>query len=594
MRDDDLHAHLRDAARTLEARSRPAVPDEVIDRPAPHVPSRRRTAALAAAGALAVLGGVALWQTAGEDPERLDIVTPAPDPEPDTTTTTAPTTTQAPPTTEPVVPPGGPDLEDLPPGGIVVTDGEQPGVGTLFDLDGRTVTEIRSPEISRVGTSAGPPVLAIGPGDPISLGLLPPDGAEAPDGCTGAAGRGGVRVALCGGDPQLPTTVVRVTPWGGLSTLLGPLHTDPVSDEPSGHWRWALPSPDGAWVIGQWSGACEVPTAILLSTAEDAPRAIDGGALDTTVDSRALGWTDDGKAIVHFGPGACGSGVTDPGVYLVDPVTLERTLVVPLPRSSAAAWLWKLDPGTANPLERSFARATSELGLEGCCGEPSHGGDGLTAGVVWMGPEIPVGASPSVEPVHVPFNDLVISSEPIDLGGLPATAGDADLGPFVAFTCGEHTWAVGVAGLGERATPEQVRSLAERLIPHLYCTVGERPRATGHGPGAAEPRALLEIADTSWGCGPGDGRTLDVTLRMRGDEEADVVVQLVAAGRTVADSGTVHLGEGRTNVTLEVAFDDESYSSGIGDLIVRADDDAERFLAAGRLPWQEGSFPACG
>jgi hypothetical protein len=36
-------------------------------------------------------------------------------------------------------------------------------------------------------------------------------------------------------------------------------------------------------------------------------------------ESAALGWTRDGRALVHLQGGACGTGVPRPGVYAFDP-----------------------------------------------------------------------------------------------------------------------------------------------------------------------------------------------------------------------------------------------------------------------------------
>lgn len=80
------------------------------------------------------------------------------------------------------------------------------------------------------------------------------------------------------------------------------------------------------------------------------------------------------------------------------------------------------------------------------------------------------------------FNDVVLSSEPIELDGAPAVAGEADLGPFVAYTCGGRIWSFGGAGAGDRPPDEAVRRLASAVLPFLGCTVGERPLATDHGP----------------------------------------------------------------------------------------------------------------
>ena len=105
------------------------------------------------------------------------------------------------------------------------------------------------------------------------------------------------------------------------------------------------------------------------------------------------------------------------------------------------------------------------------------------AGVLrWDGIEIPIAAHPNSGPPTVWFNDLVLWSVEYKLGGLPVTVGEADQGRFLAFTCGGRTWTLGGAGGGDRATESQLRDLALAVFPYLYCTVGERPQATGHGP----------------------------------------------------------------------------------------------------------------
>lgn len=80
--------------------------------------------------------------------------------------------------------------------------------------------------------------------------------------------------------------------------------------------------------------------------------------------------------------------------------------------------------------------------------------------------------------VFVPFNDLVLTAEPGVISGSEVLEGEADLGPFIAFTCGPHLWTIGGAGMGDRATPTQVRDFAAELISELGCQVGERPVAT--------------------------------------------------------------------------------------------------------------------
>ena len=93
---------------------------------------------------------------------------------------------------------------------------------------------------------------------------------------------------------------------------------------PNGHWRYALPSPDGRWVLAQWSGECEVPVAYLFPAIRGQGHPVAGPDAETI----AIGWTPDGRAIVGFMPGACGEG-NEPGTYLLDPNTLERHRIHP-------------------------------------------------------------------------------------------------------------------------------------------------------------------------------------------------------------------------------------------------------------------------
>src|SRR5437588_138268 len=72
-------------------------------------------------------------------------------------------------------------------------------------------------------------------------------------GCDAVYEAGGVRAAVC--QPDRETTEIRILGGDGTSRLLA---THSVSD---GFWREALPSPDGRWVLAQWSGPCEIPVA---------------------------------------------------------------------------------------------------------------------------------------------------------------------------------------------------------------------------------------------------------------------------------------------------------------------------------------------
>lgn len=104
-----------------------------------------------------------------------------------------------------------------------------------------------------------------------------------------------------------------------------------------GHWRWAAASPDGETILAQWSGECEVPKAFFVDADGGSPRSVTGpySRTEPPVNSVALGWTTDGRAIV-FVPELPGCGHSlDSGVFLIDPSGVgpgERIGGAPHPR----------------------------------------------------------------------------------------------------------------------------------------------------------------------------------------------------------------------------------------------------------------------
>jgi hypothetical protein len=87
----------------------------------------------------------------------------------------------------------------------------------------------------------------------------------------------------------------------------------------SGFWAYALPSPDGSMLLEQWSGECEAPVAFLAGPGGADPRPVTGSwGLRHAGESRGLGWTTDGRAVVDVFDSPCGDAFDRPGVYLVD------------------------------------------------------------------------------------------------------------------------------------------------------------------------------------------------------------------------------------------------------------------------------------
>jgi hypothetical protein len=105
-------------------------------------------------------------------------------------------------------------------------------------------------------------------------------------------------------------------PWRTL-TVPHPLGAKP--GQPSaGHWDFGAVSPDGEWLLAQWTAECEVPIAFLVPArgGDAVPVARDRYGPST---SKALGWTRDGRAIVELPGFSCGSTSQRPGTYVLRP-----------------------------------------------------------------------------------------------------------------------------------------------------------------------------------------------------------------------------------------------------------------------------------
>jgi hypothetical protein len=88
-----------------------------------------------------------------------------------------------------------------------------------------------------------------------------------------------------------------------------------------GWWRRMVASPDRSALLGQWSGECETQTTY-IARGGGAPRPIFSQA-----QSRAVGWSDDGRARVRvLAASPDRRGDVQPGIYLVDPRTLAHIL----------------------------------------------------------------------------------------------------------------------------------------------------------------------------------------------------------------------------------------------------------------------------
>jgi hypothetical protein len=78
-----------------------------------------------------------------------------------------------------------------------------------------------------------------------------------------------------------------------------------------GHWRKAIPSPDGRWLLLEWSAECEVPFTFLVPAAGGTPQPALGGGRRwfDAPSSTAVGWDSATTAIVEQRSSPCGREV---------------------------------------------------------------------------------------------------------------------------------------------------------------------------------------------------------------------------------------------------------------------------------------------
>jgi hypothetical protein len=172
-----------------------------------------------------------------------------------------------------------------------------------------------------------------------------------PEGCA-VGDRVGTSLVLVCGLPDVDGTdarpEIRLQHADGTLTVVA----GPPADQGGGSWRGVSVSPDGTTLLAQWSGECEVPHAFFVSL-QGGPIIDVSGTTDVEQrpETKALGWAADGRAIVHFGAGACGLGL-EPGVYLVAPDG-ARQLVYATDSYDAARW--QAEPLRVAEIERRMA-----------------------------------------------------------------------------------------------------------------------------------------------------------------------------------------------------------------------------------------------
>lgn len=276
----------------------------------------------------------------------------------DTERTKAPTSVPATPTTIATASAGlyfDVDWNSLPDRGVIVV--AEDGRSSLFDLDGEQLASSdASVDALRIGSGA-PGVVVVEPDAAGSIASrraadpLPapaPAGCEQPDGfaLASSAGTDAQSFSVCGA-PK-PREIWRSVA-GVTDVVSGPPTSALEAGSPAGHWADAVPSPDGRWILGQWSGECEAPQAFLLPAAGGVTRALGiDAAAGAAPASQHLGWTPDGRILAMYPAASCGEVAEQPGVYLEDPATGARTLVIELRGpSEVIAWTKGHDAPTA-------------------------------------------------------------------------------------------------------------------------------------------------------------------------------------------------------------------------------------------------------
>lgn len=91
----------------------------------------------------------------------------------------------------------------------------------------------------------------------------------------------------------------------------------PARPRPLRRWLWKERSPNGAAVLAQWSGECEIPVAYLI---------VHGRRHSFGDETVALGWLPTGEAVVHFRPLGCTSSNRS-GIYAGPSPTKMRLLL---------------------------------------------------------------------------------------------------------------------------------------------------------------------------------------------------------------------------------------------------------------------------
>lgn len=205
--------------------------------------------------------------------------------------------------------------------------GSRPGGTVLRDLRGRVVGHLsgfhvvalygRRPR-REVAVAKGSRTFALGRHGLRPIARPRGDWSVTARGCHPAP----APYVICGG-PYSPARDASVVYLHGRK-LVGPVGRYGGAPYFIGHWRSVARSPDGRTLLLQWSAECEIPVAYFANADGSHLRPVAG---NSTVESGAVGWARDGRAVIAFPKGVCGRGRARPGTYLVNPRTRRATLV---------------------------------------------------------------------------------------------------------------------------------------------------------------------------------------------------------------------------------------------------------------------------
>ena len=266
-------------------------------------------------------------------------------------------------------------------------------------------------------------------------------------------------LATCGDpDPGFnrPRTIVEIDPATReiLARISGP-EAYPYSD---GWIAWAATGPDGE-VIAQISLECEVPVIHVLHEGSLRPLLpLDNGQM---INSIHMGWTSEGDDVIRLLGSACGFG-PGPGVArLTDDGSLTT-----LWDGDGTAFRWVAAPPPTNPndniRERRLFAAFSALGVEACCGEPSHGGYDATTGMTWEGDDYYIGATDlATDPLQLdPASEVV---ERYKVGEIEVAVVATDPSRRHLFACGDTIYSIASVVTGTDVPTRAVNALADAL-----------------------------------------------------------------------------------------------------------------------------------